>query len=59
MHLVDNRSRNVQTTAAARRFAQMPIDLARTPQTGLGGGPDIRVAMPVADTNVHAATVYE
>ncbi len=59
MDLADKLRGQIQTPAAARRLAQMLIDFARAGEPCLGRSPDVAVAVTIADTDEHAASVYE
>jgi hypothetical protein len=59
MDFVNKLGCEVQTTAAARKLAEMAIDFRRGTQTLRRRFPDVAVSMAVADTNKHGAIIYE
>lgn len=59
MDLIHQLRREIEATPTPGRLAEMAVDLPRAGQPRGCGFPDIRVAVTVADTNVHAASIYE
>jgi hypothetical protein len=59
MHFLDQPRREVETTTAPGRLAQMAIDLTSAGQARGGRFPDVTVSMAIADAYEHAATIYE